>query len=101
MKTNKIAAATLALSLALSSAVALAQAAMASGEVKKIDEAAGKITLKHGPIKSLDMEEESMTMVFRVKEPAMLKSVKVGDKVQFEAERATAGITITKMQKGK
>ncbi|WP_024575752.1 MULTISPECIES: copper-binding protein [unclassified Afipia] len=101
MKTNKIATATLALSLALSSAVALAQAAMASGEVKKIDEAAGKITLKHGPIKSLDMEEESMTMVFRVKEPAMLKSVKVGDKVQFEAERATAGITITKMQKGK
>jgi len=101
MKTNKIAAAAVVLSLALSSASALAQAAMANGEVKKIDEAAGKITLKHGPIKSLDMEDESMTMVFRVQDPTMLKQVKVGDKVKFEAERAPAGITITKMQKGK
>ncbi len=101
MKTHKIAAVTLALSLVLSSANAFAQVAMANGEVKKIDEAAGKITLKHGPIKNLDMQDESMTMVFRVQDPAMLKQVKVGDKVQFEAERATAGITITKMQKSK
>ena len=91
----------LALSLSLSSVAAVAQAAMANGEVKKIDEGAGKITLKHGPIKNLDMEEESMTMVFRVQDPAVLKQVKVGDKVQFEAERAAAGITITKMQKSK
>jgi Cu/Ag efflux protein CusF len=101
MKTYRITAVALVLSLSLSSANLFAQGAMANGEVKKIDEAAGKITLKHGPIKSLNMEEESMTMVFRVKEPAMLKSVKVGDKVQFEAERAAAGITITKMQKGR
>lgn len=101
MKTNSFAAAILSLSIALGSGVALAQAAMVNGEVKKIDEAAGKVTLKHGPIKNLDMEEDSMTMVFRVKDPAMLKQVKVGDKVQFEAERATEGITITKMQKGK
>jgi Cu/Ag efflux protein CusF len=101
MKTIKIAVAAIALSFALSSVNAFAQAAMASGEVKKIDEAAGKITLKHGPIKSLDMEDESMTMVFRVQDPAFLKQVKVGDKVQFVAERAPKGITITKMQKGK
>ena len=74
---------------------------MANGEVKKIDEAAGKITLKHGPIKKLDMEDESMTMVFRVQDPAMLKQVKVGDKVKFDAERTPAGITVIKMQKGK
>lgn len=97
----KIAAAALALSLAFTAASAFAQAAMVNGEVKKIDESAGKITLKHGPIKSLDMDEDGMTMVFRVQDPAMLKQVKVGDKVQFEAERTTAGITITKMQKGK
>lgn len=101
MRSNKIVAGALAVSLALSSAAALAQAAMANGEVKKIDEAAGKITLKHGPIKNLDMDEDGMTMVFRVQDPAMLKQVMVGDKVQFEAERATAGITITKLQKGK
>ena len=73
---------------------------MAHGEVKKVDEAAGKITLKHGPIKSLDMDEP-MTMVFRVSDPAMLKQVKVGDKVRFEVERAPSGITITKMTKEK
>lgn len=101
MKFNKLASAALSLSLILGSAMAFAQTAMVNGEVKKIDESAGKITLKHGPIKNLDMEENGMTMVFRVKDPAMLKQVKVGDKVQFEAERATAGITITKMQKAK
>lgn len=101
MKINKIAAVALALSLAFTAVSAVAQAAMVNGEVKKIDELAGKITLKHGPIKSLDMNEDGMTMVFRVQDPAMLKQVKVGDKVQFEAERTTAGITITKMQKGK
>jgi len=72
---------------------------MVKGEVKKIDETAGKITLKHGPIKSLDMDDDVMTMTFRVQDPAMLKQVKVGDKVQFEAERSRAGITISKLQK--
>ena len=100
MKTSKLAAATIALSL-FASIAASAQDAMVKGEVRKIDEAAGKITLNHGPIKNLDMADENMTMVFRVQDPAMLKQVKVGDKVQFEAERATAGITITKIQKGK
>lgn len=79
---------------------ALAQADMAQGEVRKIDEAAGKITLKHGPIKSLGMDE-GMTMAFRVKDPAMLQQVKVGDKVQFEAEKAPAGYTVTRIQKSR
>jgi Cu(I)/Ag(I) efflux system periplasmic protein CusF len=77
-----------------------AQASEIKGEVKKIDESAGKITLKHGPAKSLGMDEP-MTMVYRVKDPAMLKQVKVGDKVQFEAEEADKGYTVTKLQKAK
>lgn len=72
-----------------------------NGEVRKIDEAANKITLKHGPIKSLDMEEDGMTMVFRVKDPAMLKQVKVGDKVKFDADRVNGQITVTKIEKAK
>ena len=76
-----------------------AMAQSVNGEVKKIDEAAGKITLKHGPIKKLDMTDESMTMVFRVQDPAMLKSVKVGDKVKFDADRVDGKITVTKIQK--
>jgi Cu/Ag efflux protein CusF len=91
--------AALALTLGLTLS-ALAQAASISGEVKKIDEGAGKITLKHGPAKNLGMDEP-MTMVYRVKDPAMLKQVKVGDKVTFEAEEASSGYTVTKMQKAK
>src|SRR5216683_7359240 len=101
MKNNRFKAAIMTASLLLSASVALAQASTVNGEVKKIDETAGKITLKHGPIKNLDMDEDGMTMVFRVQDPAMLSQVKVGDKVQFEAERATAGITITRMEKAK
>ena len=100
MKSHQLAVTTLSLTLLLGAGSTIARAEMTKGEVRKIDEPAGKITLKHGPIKSLDMDE-GMTMVFRVQDPAMLKQVKVGDKVQFEAERATAGITITKMQKAK
>jgi Cu(I)/Ag(I) efflux system periplasmic protein CusF len=101
MKNNKFNAAILTASLLLTASMALAQASTVNGEVKKIDETAGKITLKHGPIKNLDMDEDGMTMVFHVQDPAMLKQVKVGDKVQFEAERATAGITIIKIEKAK
>ena len=99
MKLNKLAAA-LALSVIASSA-AFAQDEMVKGVVKKIDAGAGKITLTSGPIKSLDMDEDDMTMVFRVNDPAMLKQVKVGDKVQFEAGRVNGEIAITSFQKSK
>ena len=91
--------AALALTLGLTMG-ALAQAASISGEVKKIDVNAGKITLKHGAAKSLGMDEP-MTMVYRVKDPALLKQVKVGDKVSFEAEEEASGYTVTKLQKAK
>ena len=65
------------------------------GEVHKIDKAAGKITLKHGPIPNLDMT--AMTMVFRVKDPAMLDAVRVGDKVRFTADKIQGALTITEI----
>jgi Cu/Ag efflux protein CusF len=58
-------------------------AMMSDAEVRKVDMAQGKVTLKHGEIKNLDMPP--MTMVFSVKEKAMLKGVKAGDKVKFKA----------------
>ncbi|MGM4891437.1 copper-binding protein [Tardiphaga sp. 839_C3_N1_4] len=100
MKTNGFIALVAFVALSMSGVVAAAQDAAVRGEVKKIDEAAGKITLKHGPIKSLDMDE-GMTMVFRVKDPAMLKSVKVGDKVTFNAGRVDGQIVVTSIQKAK
>ena len=93
-------AAALALTMSLAGGGAAAESAAISGEVKKIDEGAGKITLKHGPAKSLGMAEP-MTMVYRVKDPTMLKQVKAGDKVTFEAEETASGYTVTKIQKAK
>lgn len=71
-------------------------AAMSSGEVRKIDKEAGKITVKHGPLANLGMPP--MTMVFRVGDPALLDQVKPGDKIDFVAEKANGALTITKMQ---
>ena len=90
----------IAFAVVLSAGAAMAQSTAIDGEVKKIDESAAKITLKHGPAKSIGMDEP-MTMVYRVKDPAMLKQVKVGDKVKFEAQSADAGYTVTKLEKRK
>ena len=92
--------ATAAFATALLVSAAVAQDAAIKGEVTKIDEGAGKITLKHGPAKSLGMDE-GMTMAYRVKDPGMLKQVKVRDKVTFEAENADGSYTVTKIQKSK
>lgn len=69
---------------------------LVDGEVRKIDKDAGKITLRHGEIKKLDMP--AMSMVFRVKDAAMLDKVKVGDKVKFRAEGGGGAFTITEIE---
>jgi Cu/Ag efflux protein CusF len=74
-----------------------ARNSMSHGEVKKVDTAAGKLTIKHGPLENLNME--AMTMVFKVKDPAMLSQVKVGDKIDFVAEEVNGALTVTKLQK--
>ena len=71
-------------------------AALSEGEVRKVDKAAKKITIKHGPIKNIDMP--AMTMVFQVKDPALLDKVKTGDKVQFEAQKLGGAFTVTKIE---
>ncbi|MCB1519136.1 MAG: copper-binding protein [Hyphomicrobiaceae bacterium] len=73
---------------------------MTTGEIVKVDESAQKITIKHGPLKHLDMDH-GMTMVFKAIDPAMLKMVKPGDKVKFEAQRVQGQLTVMKMEKGK
>jgi Cu/Ag efflux protein CusF len=69
---------------------------MSSGEVRKIDKDAQKITLKHGEIKSMDMP--GMTMVFKVLDPTLLDKVKVGDKVRFNAEKRDGAIVVTDIE---
>lgn len=81
------------------SASAWADSGMVKAEIIKVDRSAGKVTLKHGPIKSLDMD--AMTMVFRVADPAMLDRMKAGDRIEFEADRVNGAITITRLGKGR
>jgi Cu(I)/Ag(I) efflux system periplasmic protein CusF len=72
---------------------------MAEGEIKKIDKESGKVTIKHGEIKNLDMPP--MTMVFRVKDSAVLEKVKVGDKINFSAEKVNGNYTVTEVEAAK
>ena len=69
---------------------------MTDGEVRKVDKEAKKLTIKHGEIKNLDMPP--MTMVFQVKDGAMLDNVRVGDKVRFVAEKAASGYVVTAIE---
>ena len=69
---------------------------MADAEVRKVDKDAAKITLKHGEIKSLEMPP--MTMVFNVKDKALLDRVEAGDKVKFKAVNEAGKYTVTDIQ---
>lgn len=73
-----------------------AAAELVDAEVKKIDREAGKITLRHGALKNLNMP--GMTMVFRVREAALLDGVKAGDQVRFSADRVNGAITVVQLQ---
>lgn len=84
---------------AKSSAPAESAVALTSGEVNKVDKDAAKLTIKHGPIVNLDMPP--MTMVFRVKDPAMLTQVNAGDKINFSVERVGGAMTVTRIELAK
>lgn len=83
--------------LSLALAATGAQAQDTAAEVRKIDKAQAKITLKHGEIRNLDMPP--MTMVFRVREARMLDAVAVGDKVKVSVEKIDGQYTVTQMVK--
>lgn len=68
---------------------------MSTGEVKKVDKSAGKLTIKHGPLKNLGMD--AMTMVFQVSDPAMLDQVKPGTQIDFVAQEPNGKLTVTKL----
>lgn len=83
---------------ASSANIQLAQAAapMAEGEVRKVDMDAKKITIRHGAIQNLGMPP--MTMVFQVRDPALLTKAKAGDKIRFSAEKTGGAITVTQIE---
>ncbi len=73
-----------------------ASAPLASGEIRKVDKDARKLTIRHGPLPRFDMP--AMTMVFQVKDPAMLDQVKPGDKVRFDVEKVGGAYTVTVLE---
>jgi Cu(I)/Ag(I) efflux system periplasmic protein CusF len=78
-------------------AAATANKDMAEAEVRKVDKEAKKVTLKHGPIKNLDMP--SMTMVFQVRDAALFDKLAVGDKIMFTAEQLQGAYVVTGVEK--
>ena len=87
----------LALSLSALTFGALAQTLpLAEGEVRRVDKAGGKISLKHGEIKNLDMPP--MSMVFQVSDKALLDKVKAGDKVNFTASQVNGDYTVMSIE---
>jgi Cu/Ag efflux protein CusF len=89
-------AATLALTLSHPS---LSQDVLADGQVVKIDEGAGKITVTHGPIQGLGINESGRTDEFSVKDGLVFNALKEGDKIRFAVERVNGEPTITKLEK--
>jgi len=86
--------------LALASLTGITQTAitaMTEAEVRKVDKEAKKVTLKHGPIKNLDMPP--MTMVFQVKDPALLDKLAVGDKIKVSVEQQQGAYVVTAVEK--
>ena len=70
-------------------------AALSEGEIRRVDKDAKKLTIRHGPLANLDMPP--MTMVFQVKDPAVLEQLKPGDKVRFRAEKIGGAYTVTEI----
>ena len=85
------------ITLALLGAGSVYAAEMADGEIRKVNKATGKVTLKHGEIKSVEMPP--MTMVFGVADKAMLEGLKEGDKVKFDVKQDGSNFTVTEIKK--
>lgn len=55
-----------------------------TGVITAIDAKAAKITIKHGPISAVGWP--AMTMPFSASTPALLKGLKVGQKISFDVK---------------
>ena len=80
-------------------AAASSEIQMVDGQVKKVDKAAGKVTLSHGPLTNLNMP--AMTMVFKVSNAVWLDQMKSGDKIRFMADNINGAITVVHFERTK
>lgn len=75
---------------------AAASSALTDGEVRKVDQAAGKVTIKHGPMPKFDMP--AMTMVYRVRDKSVLERLKPGDRIKFDVDGAGSEFTVLRLE---
>lgn len=83
------------ISAASAETTATADASVSHGEIRKVDKDAGKITIRHGELKNINMA--AMTMAFDVDDKAMLDHLKPGDKIDFVASNPNGQLTATKI----
>ena len=69
---------------------------LSEGEIRKIDKDNKKLTIKHGPLRNLDMP--GMTMVFAVQDDAVLDQLQPGEKIRFDAEKIDGRLTVVKVE---
>lgn len=81
----------------VAASVSHAFAQWASGEIRRVDPDNLRLTIKHGEIKSLDMPP--MTMVFHVKDRAVLGDFKAQDKIEFQAQAEGTRYIVTEIRK--
>ena len=81
---------------AAAASAAASAAEWSFGEIRKVDKDAKKVTIKHGEIKNIDMPP--MTMVFQVKDGALLDKLNAGDKIRFAAEKSATGFVAIDIQ---
>lgn len=74
----------------------MAQEATASGEVRRVDQEVGRITIKHSAIADLDLP--AMTLVYHA-QATLLQGIKPGDKIKFTAKRENDRYVVTKISK--
>ena len=68
------------------------------GEVRRVDLAARKLTLRHGEIAALAMPP--MTMVFQVRDAALLQGLQPGQRVRFRAAQINGAYVVTEIKPG-
>lgn len=72
-----------------------ARAPLSEGLVKKVDKAAGKVTLSHGPLAN---GMPAMTMAFRVKDAAWVGKMQAGQKIRFAANEIDGVMTLVRFE---
>ncbi|NLC37028.1 MAG: hypothetical protein GX772_11415 [Alcaligenaceae bacterium] len=75
---------------------AQAQEGSGSGEIRRIDAEAGKITIKHGAIAALELP--AITLVYQI-EQALLSDLKPGDKITFVARRVNGQYVVVEISR--